>query len=69
MECLVNRPHSDTLARKVECIGQADLLDCRFARLASKPADLANRSEHRYKIPQVSFSEGIFLKLISNIFL
>ena len=43
MECLVNRPYSDIIVRKVYCIGQADLLDSRFARLASKPADLANR--------------------------
>ena len=45
MECLVNWPYSDILARKVECIGQADIHDCRFARLAGKPAHLANRSE------------------------
>ena len=46
MECLGDQPHSDILVRKVELIGQADLLDGRFARLASEPADLANNSEH-----------------------
>ena len=44
MECLVNRSHSNILVTKVDCIGQAVLLDGRFARMASKPADIANRS-------------------------
>ena len=44
---LANGPYSDLLAKNSDCIGQADLPVGRFARLASKPADLANRSEHR----------------------
>ena len=35
---LAFRPHSDLLAKNVYCIGQAGLLNVRFARLASKPA-------------------------------
>lgn len=55
--CSLDFRHSDILVRKVNYIGQADLLDGRFARLASKSANLAYRSKHTYlyKLLEVFF--------------
>ena len=62
---LVFRPHSDLLAKmSVYCTGQADFLDGRFARLASKPARTPVKVNNNHKSTAIYLRDLEILPII-----
>lgn len=51
------------MAKKVNFISQANLLDGQFARMESKPADLAKYSEHIHSNKKLQNLKNISLSM------